>query len=99
MQDEPWGEQLRFLRSNRGEGPMPSPPVDGLTLDWIHNRNAGNIAKYFSNGDAIYDDGSIVVKVSTDDEGRAIQEYFMGHEGRVTRASICASQIVALEIW
>ena len=73
--------------------------MDGLTLDWIYSRTAGNTAKYFSYGDAIYYDRSMVVKVSTDDKGKAIQEYFLGHKGRVTRASICASQIVALEIW
>ncbi|KAL7535708.1 hypothetical protein ACHAXR_006679, partial [Thalassiosira sp. AJA248-18] len=86
--DEPWRDQLRFLQSSGDEETIQSPPVDGLSLDWIYGRNVATPAVYCSNGDIIYAAGSTVVKYSIDGDGKAVQEYFMGHFGHVTSIDV-----------
>ena len=43
---------------------------------------------YCSNGDVIYAAGSIVVNITTDEDDKAVQEYFMGHLGHVTSIDV-----------
>ena len=85
--DQPWRDQLRLLQRqqiNDGESIQQSPPVDGLSLDWIYGRNASAPVKYCSNSDVIYAAGSTVVKMTKTNDGKAKQEYFMSHSGLVS---------------
>ena len=91
LADEPWRDSLRMLLetnqepSSREGGATTSPPVDGLTLDWVYGRNAMTQAVYCSNGDVIHAAGSTVIMTK---KGEAAQEYFMGHLGHVTSIDI-----------
>ena len=98
--DKPWKEffgivlgkdqdsSLRCLQSSNEKETAQSPSIDGLTLDWIYGRNAVTPAMYCSNGDVIYAAGSMVVKITTDEDDKAVQEYFMGHLGHVTSIDV-----------
>jgi len=83
--DQPWRDQLRLLqRQQTNDEDTQTPPIDGLSLDWIYGRNVGAPVKYCSNGDVVYAAGSTVVKVTETNDGEAKQEYFMSHSGLVT---------------
>jgi len=83
--DQPWRDQLRLLqRQKTNDEDTHSPPVDGLSLDWIYGRNAGAPVKYCSNGDVVYAAGSTLIKVTQKKDGEFKQEYFMSHSGLVS---------------
>ncbi|KAL3794334.1 hypothetical protein ACHAW5_009894 [Stephanodiscus triporus] len=87
--DQPWKDQLRLLQSDRDDSDTPQPPPSsGLTLDWIYGRNARTPAFYCSCGDVLYAAGSIVVKVSTNEDGAFTQQYFVGHSGHVSSIDV-----------
>jgi len=57
--DQPWKDQLRLLQPVRDDSESTQyPPASGLTLDWIHGRNARTPVCYCSCGDVLYAAGS-----------------------------------------
>ena len=87
--NQPWKEHLRLLQPGDIDDELAhSPPTSGLDLDWIYGRNVQTPALLCSNGDILYAAGSIVVKLSTNMEGKEAQEYFLGHQGHVTSIDV-----------
>jgi Ca2+-binding EF-hand superfamily protein len=83
---QPWRDQQRFLKPDKGEGDSP-PPMDGLRLEHVCGRNSGTEAVYTSEGDVLYAAGSMVIKLIADDDGYK-QECFNEHSNRVSSIAI-----------
>jgi Ca2+-binding EF-hand superfamily protein len=93
---EPWRDQLRFLRPDNA-AEKTSPPMDGLSLEYICGRNSGTEAVYTSDGDVLYAAGSMVVKCHlVADDGGYKQEYFNEHAHRVSSLAISAANSIKL---
>ena len=86
---QPWRDQIRLLKPNcEAHSDVHSPPMHGLSLDWIYGRNTGTAAIYGKHKYIFYPAGSMVVKLYAGNDRESTQDFFSEHSGHVTSIDI-----------